>query len=218
VPTRLSAVVMRAPDSASLREFWTRALGADAVAGRAGGVALEFVAAPGPKTGKNRVHLDLRGGPGELERLLAAGAARVDIGQGPDVGWEVLADPAGNEFCLQSGDEAGLRWSALCQDAGDPAAQSRFWAAATGWSVFREGEWGVAMREPGRADGLMLVMGPPVAAKSGPNRLYPILTANQGSTAEVEASRLVAEGATRAGALLLDPEGNELRVVEAPRP
>ncbi|KGM12352.1 VOC family protein [Cellulomonas carbonis] len=36
----------------------------------------------------------------ELERLLAAGARPVDIGQTGDESWHVLADPEGNEFCL----------------------------------------------------------------------------------------------------------------------
>ena len=40
--------------------------------------------------------------PEYLERLLDIGAHRVDIGQGPDVSWEVLADPDGNEFCVLS--------------------------------------------------------------------------------------------------------------------
>jgi hypothetical protein len=35
-----------------------------------------------------------------LERLLALGARRKDIGQGPDVSWVVLEDPEGNEFDL----------------------------------------------------------------------------------------------------------------------
>jgi hypothetical protein len=34
-----------------------------------------------------------------VDRLIAAGATRVDIGQG-DVRWVVLADPCGNEFCV----------------------------------------------------------------------------------------------------------------------
>lgn len=59
-----------------------------------------------PKTGKNRLHLDLRADgvttPDELERLLGLGARRVDIGQGPDVSWVVLGDPEGNECCLLS--------------------------------------------------------------------------------------------------------------------
>ena len=111
----------------------------------AGGVALEFVEADGPKRGKNRVHLDLKAGPEQLERLLRAGAVRADIGQG-EVGWEVLADPEGNEFCLQPGLDEGIRWSAICQDAAGPGTQRRFWAAAAyGWTVVSEGEWGVAM-------------------------------------------------------------------------
>jgi hypothetical protein len=36
---------------------------------------------------------------GEVERLIALGARRIDIGQG-DVSRVVLADPEGNEFCV----------------------------------------------------------------------------------------------------------------------
>ncbi|MBT8228480.1 MAG: hypothetical protein KJO75_23710 [Dactylosporangium sp.] len=35
-----------------------------------------------------------------MERLLAAGARAVDIGQTGAKSWQVLADPEGNEFCL----------------------------------------------------------------------------------------------------------------------
>ena len=35
----------------------------------------------------------------EVERLIALGARKIDIGQG-DVPWEVMADPEGNEFCV----------------------------------------------------------------------------------------------------------------------
>lgn len=56
------------------------------------------------KQDKNRLHLDLRPDDqdAEVQRLLALGASRVDIGQG-DVAWVVLADPEGNEFCVLSG-------------------------------------------------------------------------------------------------------------------
>ena len=30
------------------------------------------------------------------------GATRVDVGQGDEVTWDVLADPEGNEFCVLS--------------------------------------------------------------------------------------------------------------------
>lgn len=69
-----------------------------------GGPVMDFVEVPEVKPGKNRLHVDLRpDGPSaaeELDRLLARGAIRVDVGQGPDVTWVVLADPEGNEFRL----------------------------------------------------------------------------------------------------------------------
>jgi len=64
---------------------------------------LLFLAVPEPKSGKNRIHLDVNPSgcdqDEELERLLALGARRVDVGQ-KDVAWVVIADPEGNEFCL----------------------------------------------------------------------------------------------------------------------
>ena len=63
---------------------------------------LLFLAVPEGKSVKNRLHLDLRpeDQAAEVARIEALGATRVDIGQGPDVTWVVLADPEGNEFCV----------------------------------------------------------------------------------------------------------------------
>lgn len=60
-----------------------------------------FVSVPDPKAGKNRLHLDFRPDDqeAELERMLALGASKVDVGQGEQP-WVVLADPEGNEFCI----------------------------------------------------------------------------------------------------------------------
>ena len=54
------------------------------------------------QTVKNRLHIDLNpdDGDAEVARLMALGATRADVGQGPDVTWVVLADPEGNEFCV----------------------------------------------------------------------------------------------------------------------
>jgi predicted enzyme related to lactoylglutathione lyase len=62
---------------------------------------LLFVAVPQLKTGKNRLHIDVRPDDQEREvdRLLTLGASKVDIGQGEQT-WVVLADPEGNEFCV----------------------------------------------------------------------------------------------------------------------
>ena len=55
---------------------------------------------------KNRVHVDLTSGAeerdAEIERILALGARRVDIGQTGAESWTVLADPEGNEFCISA--------------------------------------------------------------------------------------------------------------------
>ncbi|MGW1891805.1 VOC family protein [Streptomyces sp. NPDC002004] len=61
-----------------------------------------FVPVPEAKTVKNRLHIDLAPDDqdAEVERILALGARRAGVGQGEDVGWVVLEDPEGNEFCV----------------------------------------------------------------------------------------------------------------------
>ncbi len=81
------------------------------------GFPMLFVESSDDKTGKNRLHLDLR--PDDQARAVAAaialGATRVDIGQDedPDVTWEVLADPDGNEFCILATDTGAPEPDAL---------------------------------------------------------------------------------------------------------
>ncbi|MFD6756848.1 MULTISPECIES: VOC family protein [Micromonospora] len=65
-----------------------------------------FQRVPEGKTAKNRVHLDLqptdRTRDEEIDRLLALGAVLIDDQRRPDgTGWAVLADPEGNEFCVE---------------------------------------------------------------------------------------------------------------------
>ena len=66
---------------------------------------LLFERVPEPKATKNRVHLDLQPHTTreeEVERLLALGATHVADHRRPDgSGWVVLADPEGNEFCVE---------------------------------------------------------------------------------------------------------------------
>ena len=66
-----------------------------------------FVAVGEGKTGKNRLHLDLVPLAGtrdeEVARLRAAGATLVADRRGASGrGWVVLADPEGNEFCVEA--------------------------------------------------------------------------------------------------------------------
>jgi catechol 2,3-dioxygenase-like lactoylglutathione lyase family enzyme len=67
---------------------------------------LLFLRVPEGKTVKNRLHIDVSPVESdrdtEVERIVALGATRIDIGQG-DTSWVVLADPEGNEFCVLRG-------------------------------------------------------------------------------------------------------------------
>jgi len=109
----IAAIVQGCHDPADAGSFWSAATGGPIVL-RNERVALIRLSDPGPflalvavteaKTVKNRVHIDVRPYAGddqkaEVDRLIALGARRIDIGQG-DVPWEVLADPEGNDFCV----------------------------------------------------------------------------------------------------------------------
>ncbi|WP_336319497.1 VOC family protein [Streptomyces lavendofoliae] len=69
------------------------------------GRRLLFQRVPEAKTGKNRLHLDLHAPPGrrdaEVARLEARGASVLRHVKEPGGEWTVLADPEGNEFCVQ---------------------------------------------------------------------------------------------------------------------
>jgi predicted enzyme related to lactoylglutathione lyase len=76
------------------------------LAGPDGQPGLLFVIVPEPKTVKNRIHLDLvptdRTRDQEVARVLELGATLVADHRRPDgTGWVVLADPEGNEFCVE---------------------------------------------------------------------------------------------------------------------
>jgi hypothetical protein len=58
--------------------------------------SLVFGPVPEPKTVKNRLHLDVT--TTDLDALVAAGAT-VLRPQDDEIGWTVMADPDGNEFC-----------------------------------------------------------------------------------------------------------------------
>ena len=78
------------------------------------GINLLFIPMPEGKVVKNRVHLDLwpteRTRDEEVTRLLGIGATLFEDHREPDgTGFVVLADPEGNEFCIErSAKERGL--------------------------------------------------------------------------------------------------------------
>ena len=116
-PIRIQCVVIDCAEPQELARFWAAALGWRVTFSSDAECALEppegsaetdvspdlvFVRVPDEKVVKNRLHLDLRPDDQDahVERLLALGATRAEIGQTGEEPWVVLADPEGNEFCV----------------------------------------------------------------------------------------------------------------------
>ena len=109
------SVVLDCADLEVSAEFWTQALGyrrAEGIGDRylslvpptGPGVELLLQRVPERKSGKNRLHLDLRT-PSlaeQVARVERAGAVRLTDEPLREGGfaWHVLADPDGNEFCV----------------------------------------------------------------------------------------------------------------------
>jgi len=125
--SRLTEISLDCHDPDRLAEFWTAALDWEVLhrepglveigpareddqalldAVRSGPVAptMFLAAVPEDKVVKNRMHLDLspvdRSRDEEVDRLLALGASRAEVGQTGEESWVVMADPEGNEFCV----------------------------------------------------------------------------------------------------------------------
>lgn len=78
--------------------------GVDETSGMGQGGRLLFQIVPESKSGKNRVHLDVRVGPdanaAKVAQLTSSGATVIGEGEQGGHRWVVLADPEGNEFCV----------------------------------------------------------------------------------------------------------------------
>ena len=236
-PPRLDALCFDANDPSGLARFWAAALGweVDKAAGDevvlspTDGTAfpLLFLPAPGVKTGKNRIHLDLtttssRDQAETVERLVGLGAARVDVGQGSEDLHVVLADPEGNELCII---EPGNRFLAGCGRLGSitcdgPPAVGYFWSRVLGWPLVWDQNGETAIRAPD-GTGPFITWGPPVTPKVGKNRLHLDLAPPAEGDQLVEVDRLIALGARRVDigqgdvgwVVMADPDGNEFCVL-----
>ena len=121
MPARIANISLDCADPWTLATFWSDALDlpihpesepADDEVGipldGTGRRELLFLRVPEPKQVKNRMHLCLEPDQlrdQEVDRLVDRGATLVADRRQPDgSGWVVLADPEGNEFCMQRSD------------------------------------------------------------------------------------------------------------------
>jgi hypothetical protein len=225
-------LTLDAHDPGRLGAFWAGLMGREVVEdsggtllpGSATQVALRFVPSSSAKAGSNRVHLHLTStSPADQDetvaRALFLGAGHLDVGQLPEEGHVVLADPEENEFCVIPPDSAFL---AGCGFLGELACDGTrdvgvFWAAALDWPLVWDENEETAVQSP-HGGTKVAWGGPPVAPKRGRNRQRFDVVLN-GEDLDTEVHRLVELGASRSGGdsddavELADPDGNEFRLL-----
>ncbi|SCE86087.1 hypothetical protein GA0070607_2475 [Micromonospora coriariae] len=229
--SRMLAVTFDAHDPARLAQFWAGMLGREVVGGAGGALlpgddtqlGLQFVPSRTTKVGPNRMHLHLTSASDadqqhKVATALGLGGAHLDVGQRPEEGHVVLADPEGNEFCVV---ESGNGFLAGCGLLGEVACDGTrevglFWSEALGWPLVWDQDEETAIQSP-HGGTKVAWGGPPLAPKTARNRQRFDL-APAGGDQQAEVDRLVALGATRLevaadGAVVLaDPDGNEFSV------
>jgi predicted enzyme related to lactoylglutathione lyase len=239
--SRLVALCMDANDPLRLARFWAAALRweveeqedakvYDVALVPTDGTRFEmlFLRVPEEKVGPNRLHLDLTTASIEdqqesAETLVGLGARHIDIGQRPEEGHVVLADPEGNELCIIGPDNNFLadcgRLGAISCDGS--RAVGIFWSAALGWPLVWDQDQETAIRAPDGTGPIISWGGPPLIPKARKNRLHLDVAPPPGGDQGAEVERLVALGATRVDigqgdvtwVVLADPDGNEFCVL-----
>lgn len=107
----LRSIVIDCADPDALAPFWVAVTGFHReygdeewvqLAAPSGGVRISLQRVPEPKAGKNRLHIDFSAADEEAAaaRIEALGATRLWVSEDPEDVFIVLADPAGNEFCV----------------------------------------------------------------------------------------------------------------------
>ena len=230
--SRLSAVTYDARDALLLGRFWAGVLDRPPVEdargvllpGTATQVGLRFAPSTAQRSAPDRLHLHLSSDVGASQaevvaRLLRLGARHVDVGQRPEEGHVVLADPEGDLLCVI---EAGSRWLAGCGFLAEVACDGTrevglFWRDVLGWPLVWDTDGETAVQAP---DGGTKVAwgGPPVEpVVARPRQRFELVTSD-GLAAETE--RLVTLGATAlsssaSSVALADPDGVELALLPA---
>jgi hypothetical protein len=192
---------------------------------------------PDPKVEKNRIHLDLSSQSEahqaeQVARLESLGARRLDIGQGPEVSWVVMADPEGNEFCVLhpsshvGRDETSAIGTiapvgAIVFDVEDPFAAAPFWSAATAWPITGRDETCTWLRNP-VGNGPYLDLEPASDPKQSKLRVHLDIAPHPTDNQSFEVQRLthfgaspvdIGQGPDVTWQVLTDPQSNEFCIL-----
>ena len=108
----LQGLCIDAASPEGLSRFWSGVLGREVggdgltlLPNDAAQWTIEFRPTTAEKWGQNQIHFDLTSASDEqmqqtVARALELGGRHIDVGQRPEEGHVVLADPEGNEFCI----------------------------------------------------------------------------------------------------------------------
>ena len=233
----LIALSFDANDPLRLARFWGDFLGWELVDDpQAGftllpsddtGFRLRFQPTQEPKTVLNHLHFDLTSTSLEdqeqkVARALELGAQHFDVGQLPEEGHVVLADPDGNEFCIIGPGNAFLAdcgfIGALSCDGSQEVGY--FWSKALGWPLVWDQDQETAIRSP-HGGPKITWGGPPQRPKTGKHRLHLDLAPPMDGDQQAEVNRLLSLGATQidigqgdvSWVVLVDPDGHEFCVL-----
>lgn len=235
--SHLFALCFDANHPLRLARFWAGVLGREMADDPDDGIALppsddtgfrvRFLPTEAQKPGPNRIHFDLTSTSLEdqqqkVARALELGARHIDIGQLPEEGHVVLADPEGNEFCVI---EPGNNFLADTDFIGAVNCDGSqkvgyFWSEALGWPLVWDQDEETAIQAP-HGGSKIAWGGPPVNPKTGKNRLHFDLAPPVDGDQQAEVDRLVSLGATRidigqgevSWVVMADPDGNEFCVL-----
>ncbi len=240
VSSRFHALCVDASDPARLAHFWAEMLGVrieDVVDDAHGAIALAthdevgfaitFRSSVTPKTAKNSRHFDLTSASladqhSRVERAIALGARHIDVGQRPEEGHVVLADPESNEFCVIEPDNAFLAGcgvlGALACDGSQ--AVGYFWSEALHWPLVGDQNRETAVRSP-RGGPKITWGGEEVSPQVSPQRLHFDIAVADATDPNSEIDRLCGLGAIRLAEVhprsravaMVDPDGNEFCVL-----
>ncbi|MFD1538939.1 VOC family protein [Nonomuraea guangzhouensis] len=234
--SQLVALCFDANDPLGLARFWAGFLGWEMTDDPHEGITLlpnddtgfriRCLPTEEKKTEPNQIHFDMTSNHADqertVERALALGARHIDVGQLPEEGHVVLADPEGNEFCVIP---PGNNFLADCGFIGALASDGSqevgyFWSKALDWPLVWDQDEETAIRSP-HGGPKITWGGPPVRPKTGKNRMHFDLAPPADGDQRAEVDRLVSLGATRIDigqhgvghVVLADPDGNEFCVL-----
>ena len=235
--SQLHALGFDAIDPQRLARFWAGLLGREMVDDPPDGFALlpkddtefrlEFFPTQAERVGENQMHFDLTSTSLEDQRATVAkalelGGRHLDIGQGPDALHVVMADPEGNEFCvIEPGNNflagTGFIGAVSCDGTQEVGY---FWSRALDWPLVWDQDQETAIQSP-HGGSKVSWGGPPVAPKTGKNRLHFDLAPPAGEDQQAEVERLISLGAKRIDigqgdvdwVVMADPDGNEFCVL-----